>query len=658
MLARPRQRQRVVLSAVAVLGMLLGAYLIRDSTFDANLQGLVYDYAISAAPAQLKNQITIVAVDDATIAKYGRYPLPRRAYADALNGLARAKPTVIGFDVAFYDRSDSAEDDRLLATAVRDAGNVVLAMQGAGEGERRGREVSFPLAQLPLADLRAAAADVAAVNVFPDIDGRVRDAAVAIRVPEASVYSLPVVLAARHYRVDPATIRSEGDRVVIPARVGAKVLHLTPAGTMPIYFAAPPATRPGIALGREPCAIAGEFCVVSMADLVAGRIPERLVTGRTVLIGFHSVSAIPDDYPVPNSSESKMFGVEIWANATQTIFTDRYPLRHQSDAVTAASVLLFVVGGILLVARQRLVGFLGALGLLVAYAFVSIAVFVARNSGEAGSGAVEVPSIGYVVPSVFWWVVALGYLLVEEQLSVRRTQATFGRFVTPSVARTIMDREEAGQLGLGGEERTVTVLFGDIRGFTSMSEGMQPGALLDTLNRYFEGIVGVVNRFDGTVNKYNGDNIMVIWNAPLPTLDHERKAVRCALEIQRWVVAERAKGGPEVSFGFGINTGPVVAGFLGALGRMEYTVIGDTANVASRLTSSDIARRDQVVVSDATLAALGDDLARLDLGAVRVKGRAEPVRCWQIDRLGDLASPNPAPPPERPLTVATVAGFH
>jgi adenylate cyclase len=102
----------------------------------------------------------------------------------------------------------------------------------------------------------------------------------------------------------------------------------------------------------------------------------------------------------------------------------------------------------------------------------------------------------------------------------------------------------------------------------------------------------------------------------------------------------------------------VVAGFLGAKGRMEYTVIGDTANVASRLTSSDIARRDQVAVSGVTLAELGDDVAAVDLGAITVKGRAEPVACYQIDRLGSIASPNPAPAPERAIGHAAVAGYH
>src|SRR5205085_8028741 len=210
-----------------------------------------------------------------------------------------------------------------------------------------------------------------------------------------------------------------------------------------------------------------------------------------------------------------------------------------------------------------------------------------------------------------------------------------------------IDREEAGKLALGGEEKRVTVLFGDIRGFTTISEGLAPEMLLGHLNRYFDGMVDIVNRYEGTVNKYNGDNIMVLWGAPLELKDQARKAVQCALEMQRWIVAEREKGGgPDISFGFGINTGGVVAGFLGAKGRMEYTVIGDTANVASRLTSSDIARRDQVACSGETLRALGPDVDAIDLGAIHVKGRAEAVACFQVDRVGAMRNPNPAPAPE------------
>jgi adenylate cyclase len=515
----------------------------------------------------------------------------------------------------------------------------------------------FPSVLLPIAMLRDAAAGVAAVNIHPDPDGRVRYSQIRIEGPDGTTYySLPLVTAARKVRADLSSAQRAGDVFMVPAPLEDRVMPIDRRGAMSIYYAAPPAPDPSRA--STPCGDKSYFCVVSMADVINGTAPRELITGRAILIGAHSLSAVPDSYPVPNSSGDKMFGVEIWANAAQSILTNRYPVLKQSDLATLAQLLVVTLAGLLLVLRWRLYGFIAALALLAGYVVGAYVLFSLQTQGAIGSGPVEVPSIAYVVTALFWWIILQGYMLVEEQITVARTRNTFGRFVTPSVARTIIEREEAGKLALGGEEKRVTVLFGDIRGFTTISEGLTPGILLGHLNRYFDGMVDIVNRYEGTVNKYNGDNIMVLWGAPLEVKDQARKAVECALEMQRWIVSEREKGGPDVSFGFGINTGPVVAGFLGANGRMEYTVIGDTANVASRLTSADIARRDQVAVSGETLGEIGDDVEAVDLGAVLVKGRTEPVPCWQINRLGQVATPKPAPAPDLPIGRAAIAGYH
>jgi adenylate cyclase len=657
--SKRQRRQRAVVAGLAALAVLFGAFALVTQVFDTTLQTAVYDKAIDISPAQVKNQITIVAVDDLTIAKYDVYPLPRRAYADLIQVLRTLSPSVIAMDISFYDRSQSPEDDALLASAIKDAGNVMLAMQGAGAGVLTDHSRKFTVVQLPIASLSAAAAGLGSVNIDADPDGHIRDAQMRIEGPDGKLYySLPLLAAARHLRADLTKATVTGDSLVMPYPFGERVLPLDRRGAMGVYFAADPATNTTEQQQLGLCRIPAEFCVVSMKDVIAGAVPRELIQGRTVFVGFHSVSAVPDDYPVPNSAGRKMFGVEIWANTAQSIFTNRYPVLKQGFVTTLVQLLIVTLVGMLLVVRWRLWGFLGALGVLLAYVMGAYLLFNGQTQGAVGNGPVEVPSLGYVIPSAFWWVIALGYLLFEEQLALSRTQSTFGRFVTPAVARTIMEREETGKLALGGEDRRVTVLFGDIRGFTTISEGMTPAILLGHLNRYFDGMVTIVNRYEGTVNKYNGDNIMVIWGAPIEVADEARKAVECALEMQKWIQTERAKGGPDVSFGFGINTGHVVAGFLGTMGRMEYTVIGDTANVASRLTSADIARRDQVACSAETLSELGSDVDYVDLGAISVKGRAEPVACYQINRIGALANPNAAPAAKIAMGTAAVAGFH
>ena len=659
-LAKRQTRQRAAIGTIAAVAVLLGGLALLTEALDTTLQTIVYDKALDVSPATVKNQITIVAYDDLTIETYQVYPLPRRVYAELLRALKPLSPSTVAFDISFYEPSPSAADDAAFAAAIKDAGNVVLAMQGTGDGTLGDHVTKFGTVKLPIPELLAGAAALGAVNITPDPDSRVRDSQVVIEGPDGKRYfGLPIVAAARQVRGDLAKAHMDGDRLVIPAPLGERVLPVNRKGGMGIYYASAPATTTREQEKIGFCKIDGQFCVVSMRDVIANKVPRELITGRTVFVGAHSISAVPDDYPVPNGAAGqKMFGVEIWANTAQSIFTNRYPVLKQGSFTTLAQIFVATLGGMLLLLRWRLLGFLIAVGGLLAYTAAGYLLFNAQTGGAVGNGPVEVPSIGYVLPSAFWWVVALGYLLVEERSAVNRTQSTFGRFVTPSVARTIMEKEESGQLGLGGEDRQVTVLFGDIRGFTTMSEGMSPSTLLGHLNRYFDGMVDVVNTFSGTVNKYNGDNIMVIWNAPIEVSDHARKAVECALEMQRFIQTERAKGGPDVSFGFGINSGSVVAGFLGAKGRMEYTVIGDTANVASRLTSSDIARRDQVVCSAETLAALGDDVEAIDLGAIAVKGRGEAIRCFQINRVGQTANPNPAAAPEAQVTRAAVAGYH
>ena len=657
LLAKRQRRERAVIAAIATVAVLIGAAALLTEALDTTLQAAAYDRAIALSPAEVRNQVTIVALDDPTIAQYGVYPLPRRAYAEMLRALKPLNPTVVAFDVSFYDRSPSATDDSELATAIRESGNVILAMQGVQEKGFGDHTTQYASVQLPIPELRGAAAGLGAVNIRQDPDHVVRDSQLTIEGPDGTrYYGLPLVAASRQIRGDLTKVRITSDRFIMPTPLGDRTLPINRAGGMSIYYAAPPAT-PTYAQ-QAPCSTSGEFCVVSLKDVVAGTVPKNLITGRTVFVGAHSISAVPDDYPVPHAPGQKMFGVEIWANTAQSIFTNRFPVLKQGFLTTLAQLLIVTLLGIYFIVRWQLRGLALGIGVLAAYVIGAYVLFGLQTSGEVGTGPVEVPSIGYVVPSAFWWVVTLGYIVVEERRAVTRTQSTFGRFVTPSVARTILEREESGLLGLGGEDREVTVLFGDIRGFTTMSEGMTPSTLLGHLNRYFEGMVEVVNKFQGTVNKYNGDNIMVIWNAPVEVAGHARKAVECALEMQSWIQSERARGGPDVSFGFGINTGSVVAGFLGAKGRMEYTVIGDTANVASRLTSSDIARRDQVACSAETLEALGDDVDVIDLGAIQVKGRAEAVQCFQINRVGAIANPNPAPPPDVRVTKAAVAGYH
>ncbi|HKC91408.1 MAG TPA: CHASE2 domain-containing protein, partial [Candidatus Limnocylindria bacterium] len=347
MFTKRHTRQRLVVAGLALVALAVGALLLRMDLFDTSLQSIVYDKAIDIGNPPLANQVTIVALDDQTVAQY-RYPLPHQAYTDLLRALKPLNASVIAFDVAFYDAAQNPEDDRALAAAIKDAGNVLLAMQGSGRVTLGDHTERYPVVQLPIPVLRSAAAGVGTVNIHPDPDGRVRYAQLRIEGPDgATYYSLPLVAAASKVRADLSSAQRTGDIFTVHAPLGDRVIPIDRRGGMSIYYAAPPAPGP------SDCSNKDLFCVVSMKDVINGAVPRELITGRAVFIGAHTLSAVPDSYPVPNSSGDSMFGVEIWANAAQSILTNRYPVLKQSDPATLAQLLVVTLAGLLLVLRCR-----------------------------------------------------------------------------------------------------------------------------------------------------------------------------------------------------------------------------------------------------------------------------------------------------------------
>ncbi|MBI2982876.1 MAG: CHASE2 domain-containing protein, partial [Chloroflexi bacterium] len=372
MLRSRRQRQRVVLVAIVALAAALSWYFTSTNFFGDNLQAAVYDNIITGAPAKVKNQITIVALDDATVRRYGRWPVPRQAYIDLLNALKPLNTRAIAFDVGFYDPSDRPEQDRALAAAIKDLGNVYLAMQGVGTAEYRDRAQHFPVLQFPLDIFREGAAGLGAVNVNPEFDSRVREIQLVIKGPdEKPYYALALLASARHLTADLSNVRMVGDRLIVPARPADRNMPVNEGGAMRVYFAAPP--HPDVVAGAKPCTEPDIFCAVSLVDIVDGKIPKELLQFRSIYVGAHTISAVPDNYPVPNSANTKMWGVEIWANAAQSIFTNRYPLPNEGAVPTLIQTLVLTILGMFMVVRFRLVGFIGGLLMLGVYSFIKMA---------------------------------------------------------------------------------------------------------------------------------------------------------------------------------------------------------------------------------------------------------------------------------------------
>ena len=210
---------------------------------------------------------------------------------------------------------------------------------------------------------------------------------------------------------------------------------------------------------------------------------------------------------------------------------------------------------------------------------------------------------------------------------------TFKRYVSKQVVDELLDNE--AKLNLGGEERQVTILFTDIRGFTAMSEKMEPKIVVSTLNEYFSEMIDIVFKYNGTLDKIIGDELMIVYGAPLSSEDDTMRAVKTAIEMQLCVKEmnkkRRKKNEAEIFVGAGINRGNVVSGNIGSREMMDYTVIGDTVNLGSRLCSA--ATPGEILVSESVYKRLKNDFPFKELDPIRVKGKTKKVNVYREDVL-------------------------
>jgi adenylate cyclase len=218
----------------------------------------------------------------------------------------------------------------------------------------------------------------------------------------------------------------------------------------------------------------------------------------------------------------------------------------------------------------------------------------------------------------------------------------FGRYVSAEIAQKIVESFDRGQLELGGEEREITVLFADVRGFTTLSEGLSPPEVVKFLNVFLDQMTSIVMQYGGAVNKYIGDNMMAFWNAPYAQDDHAWLAVQAALEMLEAIqkLNETGQFSHPVQFGIGVNTGPVVVGNVGSQRRLEYTPIGDTVNVASRLCG--VAPGGICYIGARTRAMIGARITPAAVHNLKLKGKTEAVEIHELRPLSSMAATLPS----------------
>ena len=570
-----------LVNALILIGVVLAAYGL-DVLDGPELDTIDARFEIRGDRGS-PDDVVVVEIDDVSFNELDEtWPFPRSLHARAIDQLRRAGARVIAYDVQFTEPTDPREDNALIS-AVDRADGVVLATTEVGQG---GQTNVFGGDQV----LRQTGARAGNSNYVNDSDGVIRRQPYAVEGLESFA-----VVAAEEFR---------GRR--LPVNEGFEWID----------FRGPPGTIRSVPFSR----------------VVEGRVPPDVFRDKIVVIGA-TAPTLQDVHPTAVGGDAPMSGPEIQANAIATVLDD-FPLQSAPGALNVALiVLLGLVGpGIAIALGPLRAAICGAL-LAGLYA---VAVQLAFNSGL-------IVSFLYPLASLVIGVVgALAISVVLGAFERERVRDVFSRFVPEPVVDDVLKNVDKN-LRLGGERELVTVLFSDIRGFTGFSETRSPETVIDILNRYLTTMAEVILKHGGTLVTFMGDGIMAVFGAPIPTDDHADRALAAAREMagpaldsfNDWL---RSTGhGDGFRIGIGLNSGAVMAGNVGSERRLEYTVIGDTTNTASRIEGMTKGTSHTIYLSESTrlmLVGAHPDLEHVD--ELEIRGRRAKVVIWTTpaDRSG------------------------
>jgi adenylate cyclase len=548
------------------------------------------------------DQIAIVLIDEESIAAVGQWPWDRSVHADLIREIARRGPERIGYDVTFSETSD-ADADSELARAVEEAENVILA-GGTQFGDELPREVPAAIAYYPpLDELSDGALAVGHVHVNPDTDGVVRSLAPVVALPDDQLLSsLSLTLAlTQPEKTDQYSLARDGVRTL------DGVVPTGDAHLMDLNFA-------------------DGFTSYSAIDVLNDAVPDDAFDGRLVLVGA-SALGLGDYRQTPLNKDEGQPGVLIHANALNTILSGSY-LKPDSTA----TILLWVFVAAFLVALGVSYPRLWLTPLAPVTVGVAAALFAFRRFDAGAVTNLVYPGFGIALSTV----AAIGTRYFTELRERQRVTKVFSRYLSKDVVDEVLAAPSDAVATLEGASPEISVLFADLRGFTSASEGLPPTKVVTALNMFLDAMTRAVIEEQGTVDKFMGDCVMAFWNAPRREPRHAERAVRAALLMQQYIdeamQIEEVAALPVRGCGIGVATGEAVVGNIGSAQRLDYTVIGDTVNTASRLCG--VAEAGEVVITEACAQAVGHAFDLSAMPPVSVKGKEEPLIVFRVSALG------------------------
>ncbi len=530
-------------------------------------------------------QIIILAIDDKSLQAIGQWPWPRSVHAQALDFLAQGRPKAVGYDVIFSEPSrQGAKDDEALAAALPNL-PIILPMEAASFNLTKDQKFLSNNLIASLDTFNRSSAGQGVVNVLADADGVVR------RLPLA--------------------IQSGGQdwpafSLAIARLAGVPVEGLT-ENILRVNFAGPP----------------GSFQTISFADVYQKKVSAETFNDKIVLVGVTSPD-LHDNQMTPFSLGQAMAGVEIHANALDTILNQNF-LREASRRNILSFIFLLAMAVGLIFSLTRLLWLAAFLSLAVWLTYL-LAALVAFGQGLILN--LVYPSLAFILSLI----IILAYYYFSESQAKRYLRQSFQFYLAPGVIEEII--KNPASLKLGGQKKDMTVLFSDIRGFTTLSEKTDPEKLVALLNEYFTAMTEVILQTGGVLDKFIGDAIMAFWGAPQEASNHAQLACEAALKMtERLIILKKdwaKRGLPEINIGIGLNSGEMVVGNIGSTTRFNYTVIGDNVNLASRLEGLNKQYQAGIIISQFTYERVKDNFACEYLDKVNVKGKGVPVEIYKL----------------------------
>lgn len=589
-----KRKTWIILLEAFLIGVLAFVFCYNDILYP--LDSLYKDRVYQRSRGVNQN-IKIISIDEKTLSALGPFGTwDRSVYADIIDYLGEY-PAVIGFDLLFISPM-TEEGDTALRNAVLKNGNVVVAshldFDTVVETDENGKQVINPFyVRDTELSFMGEECDYGYVNMSTDSDGIVR------RVfPKYTDAGTGKEYSSFAYKVYEKYCEVTG---TVPVDV-----PLDSQGSQWIYFAGKPF----------------DYEAVSMLDVLKGKIDPRVFSGCIVLVGAYA-NGLQDQFSVPNAS-NQMFGVEINANILQSYMDKAFPL--PPDRLMISLILSLVVMAMFILFSHMRLNVGSAIFVVMEVLTVVLGILLYTR------GNLIIPGVYFLIFFLVDYLIALIGKYIAEWLSKKKIASAFRKYVAPQVVDGIMKSGQY-QIKLGGENRDIAVLFVDIRGFTPLSESLEPEQVVEILNEYLNLTTNAIFKNSGTLDKFIGDATMAVFNAPFDLEDYEMQALRAAKDI---VAGARAleescekRFGKKVTFGVGVNCGEAVVGNIGCETRMDYTAIGDTVNTAARLEAN--AKAGQVLISQRIYERVKDKNVTVHpIGEIPLKGKSKGLFVYEL----------------------------